>query len=472
MKFWRPRSLFWSLTGSIVGILILTAVLQAVFVLAVFEPIARARQRAQAEDFVAEIAPEVAAAVSEGRARAVPSTLGRYQRLADGIFLAFEGTDGKRVLPGSFGRRGRHGGPSELRERPRPRHGPPLDPARAREIARAPVQVGGATVGSVVAFRPDIGLSLTRWIPVRALLTIPAALVAALLGGIWIFRRLQLRLERLEGQARAVAAGDLDARISDPGDDELGQVGRQLNDMTASLAHARAELRASDEQRRRLLADITHEISTPLTSIRGYAETLLDENVSVDDRERERFVREVLHAAQRIDTLVSDLLDLARLEAGSVDLVREEIDLKMLVHHTVERQRVPFERAGLRLVEKAGERPVAVRGDGLRLEQVVDNLLLNALRHVPSGCTVAIGVSREDQHAILEVEDDGPGFPPEALAHVFERFYRAESSRSTPGSGLGLAIVREIMLRHGGDIAADNCPSGGARIRARLPLAD
>lgn len=471
MIAWRPRSLFWSLTASIVGILVLTAILQAVFVLAVFEPIARARQKVQAEDFVAEIAPEIATVWDRQQPRAVSTLLGRYQRLANGIVFIFEDGDGERILPRSFGRRSHREGPPGLEGRSRRGPGPPFDPARVVEITRAPVIIEGEAVGAVVAFRPDVGLSLTRIIPVRALLTIPAALVAALLGGMWIFRRLQLRLERLERQARAVAEGELDARIPDPGDDELGQVARQLNEMTATLARARSEIEASDEQRRRLLADITHEISTPLTSIRGYAETLLDDEVDVDDEERARFVGEVLHAARRIDLLVSDLLDLTRLETHGVELARAEIDLSQLVHHTLQRHHTPFQRAGLRLVENSAGGPAVVRGDGLRLEQAVDNLLLNAMRHVPAGGTVTVGVHREQDFALLQVEDDGPGFPPEALPHVFERFYRAESSRSTPGSGLGLAIVREIVLRHGGEVTAENRSSQGARLRARLPLA-
>lgn len=468
----RPRSLFWTLTGSIVGILALTAVLQTFFVVAVFEPIARGRQAARAQDFVEEIVPEVIEAVALGRAEGIPQLLARYQRLADGFGLVYEKADGTRVLPRRMGRR------AQFRDPLSPDGPPPhgrrgrFDPSRLEEIARAPVVIDGADLGTVVAVRPDRGLSFPRLVPLRVLFALPAALLAALLGGMWIFRRLQRRLDRLESQALHVAEGRLDARIDAPGDDELGQVARQLNAMTESLASARAELESADAQRRRLLADITHEISTPLTSIRGYAETLLDSEVSVDAGERERYVREMLHAAERMNVLVTDLLDLARLEAGGIELQLEDIDLALLVHHSLGRHRSAFERAGLELVEEPAEGPVVVRADGLRLEQVVDNLLNNALRHVPAGHTVTVGAAVDVGQAELVVRDDGPGFPEEALPHVFERFYRAEGSRSTPGSGLGLAIVREIVLRHGGQITAENLPAGGACLRVRLPLSD
>lgn len=466
MKVHRPRSFFWSLTFSIIGILVLTAVLQFVFVVAFVEPVVRSRQTAQAEELIASLAPEIASALAARETERVPAILNRYQRLAGWMYLAFEPVDGDRVLPRAA-RRGMHGR-GGLRGPGAP---PPPDLADARILARRPVEVDGAKVGDVVVLRPRFELALTRALPARWFLVIPGALIATLLGGMWIFRRLQRRLEKLEAQARAVGEGDLAARIVDPGEDELGQVGHQLNAMTEKLEHARAQLDGMESERKRLLADITHEITTPLTAIRGYTETLLDERVALDAERRERYLHDVLHASERMGMLLDDLLDLSRLEAGAAELRFEVLDLDALVRHSVERHRPQFSAAGLEVRCTGESIPRPVRADGRRLEQVVDNLLNNAARHVPSGGHVEVEVRTSDQHVVLEVRDDGPGFGEEALEHVFERFYRAEASRTTTGSGLGLAIVREILLRHGGSIQAENSAEGGARLVARLPTA-
>ena len=157
------------------------------------------------------------------------------------------------------------------------------------------------------------------------------------------------------------------------------------------------------------------------------------------------------------------------MEAGSAPLQLEELDLVELVSHSVERLRPEFADSELELQAQLPAGPVLVTADGLRLEQVVDNLLLNARRHGNTASRVEIEVSATDDEARIEVRDDGPGFAEDALPHVFERFYRDESARSREGSGLGLAIVREILLGHGGGVSAANRPEGGARLRVWLP---
>jgi two-component system sensor histidine kinase BaeS len=168
--------------------------------------------------------------------------------------------------------------------------------------------------------------------------------------------------------------------------------------------------------------------------------------------------------------LIDDLLDLARLEGGGAELVMESLDLAALVRNSVERQRPRFKAENLSIEFHGMGDELLVEADGRRLEQVVDNQLANALRHVPAGGTVDVQVEVAGQSAALEVRDDGPGFSDEALPHVFERFYRGEASRTIPGSGLGLAIVREIVVRHGGTIEAANRAAGGAKLTVQLPL--
>jgi two-component system phosphate regulon sensor histidine kinase PhoR len=249
--------------------------------------------------------------------------------------------------------------------------------------------------------------------------------------------------------------------------------------MTERLAESRQRLDEAEQQRRRFLADVTHELSTPLTSIRGYAETLLDPHVPVTAEERAAYLGHVLEESRRMDALLHDLLDLARLEAGVGETVRERIDLVALVRHATQRHAPRFAQAGLALHWKPESVASAgVDADGRRLEQVVDNLLANALRYVPRTGSVWVGVDVCDGAAEgptgppevrLVVEDDGPGFPPGSLDSVFDRFYRADPSRPSGGTGLGLAIVKEIVLRHGGTVRASGRDEGGARIEVRLP---
>ncbi|RKZ17581.1 hypothetical protein DRQ53_03070 [bacterium] len=458
-----PRSLFWSLTASIIGVLALTALLQVLFAFVVVEPIVRARQGSQAVELIASAAPELERVARAGDPQLMVPVLSRYQRLAEGLLLAFKPVDGPVILPGPQGRHSRRPGFARGERRPLVKD--------LSVLARQDVVVDGRPIGEILVYRARPGIAISHWLPLRWVFLLPLSFIAAALGGMWIFRRLQRRISALEEHARAVGEGDLGARIADPGDDELGRLGQQLNSMTASLASARAQLDSMESERKRLLADITHELTTPLTSVRGYAETLLDGIVDVDAEQRARYLRDILHASERMRLLIDDLLDLARLEGGGAQLQLESLDLVALVRNSLERHRSRFESAGLTLTFASTQEQLAVSADGRRLEQVVDNLIENELRHVPSGGTVEVAVSSDTEIAQLVVADDGPGFSADAVAHVFERFYRAEASRSTPGSGLGLAIVREIALRHGGSVEAANRAAGGAKLTLRLPLA-
>jgi signal transduction histidine kinase len=247
--------------------------------------------------------------------------------------------------------------------------------------------------------------------------------------------------------------------------------------MTERLAEARDQLVATESQRRQLFADITHELATPLTSIRGYAETLLDPHVPLSDEERTRYVRGVMQESRRLDRLIRDLFELARLEAGATPLARERLDWAALCRNTVERFEPQFRGAGLRLSWRSGVSEAWIDADGHRLEEVLENLLANALRYVPSGGSIELALDRPPvipARFRLSVVDDGPGVAPEELPRVFERFYRASDvrgangSRDDGGSGLGLAIVREIVERHGGTIRASARRPHGLAIHVEL----
>ena len=299
--------------------------------------------------------------------------------------------------------------------------------------------------------------------PASAALPVAAIGFGALLW--WIVRRIQ----RFEEVASQLARRDLQARIGDAGNDELGRLGSVLDQMAESLLEARERARAADLERWQLIGDITHELATPLTSIRGYAETLGDPAVPTSEEEREEFLENIQEEARRMELLIEDLFEMVRLESGKVGLRSEVLDWAALCRNTVARFQPKFERAGLTLVSGDFPDQAWIEADGRRMEQVLENLLINAVRYVPLGGTVWVSMTASGEHHRLKVMDDGPGFPAGDLEHVFDRFYRGNLTESFPGSGLGLAIVKELIERHGGTVAASNREPRGAVLEIDLP---
>jgi signal transduction histidine kinase len=337
-------------------------------------------------------------------------------------------------------------------------------------VARRPVHLADQRSGEILAvsYRPTFPFwpgALSQ----RALLLLPLTLLVAAAGGLLIFRMIAKRLAALEELAGRVATGRFDARVADTGEDEIGRLGARLNEMTERLESARQRQAAEEVVRRQLLADISHELATPLTAIRTQAETMLDPGVSLTDEERRGYLTGVLDESDRMNRLIQDLLELTRLEAGAAVLELEELDAVDLARNIVQRFRPRYQAAGLKLSWEGRDEPVLVRADGRHLEQVVENLLMNGIRHVTAGGTVRVSAARNGEWWTLRVTDDGPGIPEADRERIFDRFYRADASRSVPGSGLGLAIAREIVNRLDGRLRAEAAGKGTAFI-VELPL--
>jgi two-component system phosphate regulon sensor histidine kinase PhoR len=219
------------------------------------------------------------------------------------------------------------------------------------------------------------------------------------------------------------------------------------------------------------VANVSHELKTPLTSILGYAETLLDGGLDDVDH-RQAFVETISAQATRLKAIVEDLLVLSELERPDAALVLAPVDLARLALAVTEALVPRARKDGLALECHVPEAPVNVSGERMRLEQLLFNLLDNALKYTAQG-GVTVRVRRDRNAAELTVEDTGAGIPEAALARIFERFYRVDAARSSEvaGTGLGLSIVRHIVELHHGSVEARNRPGGGAVFAVRLPLA-
>jgi len=484
----RGRSLFWTITGMFLLAIALGTLVQYLVAIAVLRPLEVREARARAELAASALATELSAVTGPLTPTVVHTLVDRERRvLGSGPgFVAFRDTAGhieadppnrghfiERVISGAGPDRPPGGPPGA-----EGRRGDPAPGGRRDIVVRRPVSRGGVALGEVIVVRPMWPRGAGFIDPQTTMLFLPMAVIASFVVGLFVVRMLVRRLRAMETLAARVADGDLTARIGDAGGDEIGRVAARLDWMTGRLAEARDHLEENERQRRQLFADITHELATPLTSIRGYAETLQDPAVSVSDEERARYLRGVLEESRRLDRLIRDLFELARLEAGATALEPEPLDWAALCRNTLERFEPRFKAAGLRLAWREPPAPAWIVADGHRMEQVLENLLANALRYVPSGGTVELALGPSPAragHVRLTVRDDGPGLPAGELPHIFERFYRATGGRDTlrardnGGSGLGLSIVREIVERHRGTVAAGAAAPHGLVIHVDLP---
>lgn len=295
-----------------------------------------------------------------------------------------------------------------------------------------------------------------------ALLSLGAVFLVAAMLGLFVFRLLVRRLGRVRDALAGVARGDLSLRIRDPGTDEIADVGASFDRMATRLEESVAELARIDERRRRFLADISHELKSPLTALRGHLERLLP-----------GAPQGPLHIAyeevDRLFLLIEDLLELAKMDATDFRLKKDEEVLQRLASRAAERFHIALENRRITLTTALSPEPVRRVVDGRRIEQVLANLIQNAIHSMPDGGSLALSVREEGGRAILEVEDTGPGIPEEERGRVFERFYSGEGGTGG-GTGLGLSIVKRLVDAHGGQVyLAARREGGGTRAVIELP---
>ena len=342
---------------------------------------------------------------------------------------------------------------------------------------RASVLDGGPYSGGQLLVGVPLGSTvstLERLLGVELAVT-GAALAAALLLGWWLVRVSFRPLRAIEDTADAIARGELAERV--PGEEErteVGRLARALNVMLGRIERAfsqrdatEKELRESEGRMRQFVADASHELRTPLAAVSAYAE-LFEQGAATRADDLERVMHGIRNETARMGHLVEDLLLLARLDEGR-PLEREQVELVGVAAEAVQTASTVGPQWPVHLVAR---QPVEIVGDNLRLRQVLDNLLANVRTHCPPGTSATVAVEREEDNAVITVTDDGPGLGPEEAARVFERFFRADTSRSRRhgGAGLGLSIVASITKAHGGTVTAAPGTGGGTVLTVRLPL--
>jgi signal transduction histidine kinase len=328
------------------------------------------------------------------------------------------------------------------------------EPGRIYSVA--PVMATDDTPLAVVEVSRDMSeveslLDTLRWVLIAAG---GLALVAASLASLWLGRQMAHPLHQIESATEVIAGGDFSRRVSVGGDDEIGRLAAGINTMAAELA--RLEAARSD-----FIARVSHDLRTPLTAIKGLVVNLQDSapegmqaSLSTMDEQTDRLIR-----------LVNDLLALARLRRGDLRLVRTEIDLGAVANSVVSLAKEKARRMGVTLtVTLPGSIP-PVLGDADRLQQVMVNLLDNALKATPAGGAVGVQVAVQGHEVLFTVTDTGHGLTPDEAAHAFDPAFRGPRG----GAGLGLSIAHDLVVAHGGRIWLENRPEGGADAGFALP---
>jgi signal transduction histidine kinase len=349
----------------------------------------------------------------------------------------------------------------------------------AGQYVALPLRDNGQIIGAMVlaepqlypqGFSPNEFLVNVNW---AILMTAIGVALAALIFSLFLAHKLTRPLAALTAAAEQMKAGNYTQRVAPPGSqDELGKLAQTFNAMADTIEADVTELRQQEQLRRDLIANIAHDLVTPLTAIQGFSEALADDVIS-EPKARQDTAQLIGREVQRLRRLVSDMQQMSSLELGHIQLDLAALDLHTLVDEMLAVIGPECEQAGICVYNEIAPTTPQVLADSDRITQVLLNLLDNARRHTPAGGRVIIGARIEGKELITWVSDTGTGIDAADLPHIFDRFYRADRARSgsTGGSGLGLSIVKAIITAHGGTIRAESAPNQGTYILFTLPLA-
>jgi len=353
------------------------------------------------------------------------------------------------------------------------------DPASQRWMYAAvptPNNANSSDASWLALAQPARGGPMANVLDDMALPLVQALLIALVISAVMaalVARSIARPIQKVAAGAQAFATGNYAQRVPTSGPSEVKQLANDFNDMAAQVQSAR-------QIERDFVANVSHELKTPLTSIQGFAQALRDGDV-VDAAGMQRAAQIIYDEADRMKHMVNDLLDSARLESGDLGMTHSTVRLNEIAQTCINKMQPRADAAGVAIEGNlAGDVP-AIFADGDRLVQVVTNLIDNALKHTSNAGKVIIETrnaarkldSRESQRGVeISVSDNGSGIPPEDLPHIFDRFYQADKSRSAGGAGLGLAICKQIVEAHGGQITAQSVLNMGTRMNVWLPAGE
>lgn len=271
--------------------------------------------------------------------------------------------------------------------------------------------------------------------------------------------------------AEAMADGDFTRKIGVESGDEIGILAQTFNDMASQIESMLEELKKAENLRREFVANVSHELRTPLTSIRTYAETIYEDNDIPKDTEEE-FLRVIINESDRMTKIVQDLLDLSRFDSGNRKLNIEEFSIERSVRDVYTAVALEAKKRDHVLNLELEWKMPMIKGDRPRIEQVLMNIVSNALKYTPDGGRIDIFGTSLGTNIIIRIEDTGIGIPKADLERVFDRFYRVDKARSreSGGTGLGLSIAKEIIAMHGGNISIESEPGKGTSVTVTLPI--
>jgi signal transduction histidine kinase len=334
------------------------------------------------------------------------------------------------------------------------------------------VILGGETYDGVVQkLKASYILQLSTWM-------IFAGMLFALAAGLVLFASLTGRLKRLANAMDAFRSGTGQAQIkflpqiSSHRADEIDRLGSTFTHMSARIEDQMEQLQRADATRRELIANVSHDLRTPLATLQGYIETLLLKEDSLGPEERRSYLQTAIKHCERLSKLVSELLELAKLDSSDIRVEREPFNLSELAHDVVQKFQLKAAEKQIALSTKIEEDPPFVNADIGLIERVLENLIENALQNTPRGGAINLVLTPQNEDVTIQVNDTGCGIPPEELAHIFDRFYQLDKSRKSGQnhSGLGLAITQKILKLHDRSINVVSALGSGTTFSFQLPV--
>ena len=332
--------------------------------------------------------------------------------------------------------------------------------------AAAPVLEQGKFIGAVILYTPVAGINDT-FSKMRELQSRTAILgiILSVILGFFLSRYITRPLREVSQVARRIAEGDFEERVRIKSRDELGQLGETFNYMTQRLEDY-------EKMRREFVANVSHELRSPLTSIQGFMDALIEGKNKGDEQEKAKYLSIIQKETSRLSKLINELLDLSRFDAQVVHFDMEAFPITTVINRATASLKPQLDEKNLTVKSVVPKDLPYCYGDEDRIEQVVHNLLQNAIRYSPKGEKILISARLLTDELLVEVADNGPGIPKQELARIWERFYRVDKARSRGkgGMGLGLAIVEEIIKKHGGQVTVESEPGEGAVFGFTLPI--